>query len=348
MWSALITGGLSLLSGLGARQSAKKQQKLQAAYEYMNFVNRQADIITNRTWTNWKNDVDSSLGSDLQARANQLRDKWDPANVARDAEAAGFNPATWLYAMGGNYGTMQQAAESMWTTGLGMKSPQIYLDDAYEQSAPTAQVPSMLETVGNAALAGWNAYRSDQRVEQSQNFQREMLQTQLSAIQRNGSSIFKSPTDAAKWTFFGSGQIPYSVTAGAANAIKAPGKNGIEIGGWNPEGAKTEYANPLGGFTLPDGTTIGHGNYSRFPSAQAVQGVTGDEGPLPILYGGINTANYLWSWGTGRDFDQSLWIQGRELARSRALTNGGYNNFRDGGWQGGSTTSPGYRTGSQF
>lgn len=174
----LLSFGSSLLSGFGAQQSAKKQQKLQQAYEY-------------QAWQVRQNVASEILG------------KYDFKNIPTDAAAAGFNPVTYLGALGGSYGAMHQLA-------YGMKGQ--------AQAAPTVQVPSSLEVFGGALSAGVGTYLADERVRQSQDFQRQMLQTQISAIQRNGGKPLKLPSavPAANTTFFGSGSIPYAVTAGAA------------------------------------------------------------------------------------------------------------------------------------
>lgn len=188
MWTALISGGLSLLSGFGARQSAAKQQKLQMAYEYQNRMN---NLNTSK----------------------EILEKYDFKNIPRDAAAAGFNPVTYLGALGGSYGAMHQLGYSLQTSNM---------------QAPTAQVPSMMEVVGNGLQAGFNTYLADARVQQSQNFQRELQMTQIRAIQANrgrpiasasagGVATRSAPTPtyaASNTTFFGSGSIPYAISAG--------------------------------------------------------------------------------------------------------------------------------------
>lgn len=177
MWEALISGGLSLLSGFGARQSAQKQQKLQMAFEYQNRIN---NLNTSK----------------------EILEKYDFKLIPTHAAAAGFNPVTYLGALGGSYGAMHQLAYSMQTSNM---------------QAPTAQVPSMLEVVGTGLQSGFKTYLEGSRIAQAQEFQRSQLQTQLSAIQRNGGRPLQLPSavPARNTTFFGSGSIPYSVSAGA-------------------------------------------------------------------------------------------------------------------------------------
>lgn len=219
MFSALLgpalSFGSSLLSGLGSRQSAKKQQKLQAAYEYVNKVRQEEQNAANERNHQFAQAENREIGGRILA-------KYDLQNIARDADKAGFNPATWLAMAGPTYGAMIQ-------TGYGMMTATPFQGEAYMMNAPTAQVPSMLEVAGGAITAGVNTYLADARVTQSQNFQREMLQTQISAIQRNGGKPLKlGSAPASAQTFFGSGSIPYAVAAGTAalsRGITAPGPN---------------------------------------------------------------------------------------------------------------------------
>ena len=86
--SAGLSGGLSLLGGLGARQSAKSQQ-------------RQADA---------------------RAEQSRLQNAWTsaemlenvPRRIAGDAELAGFNPVTWL--QGGALGYYTNAYQMRMTS----------------------------------------------------------------------------------------------------------------------------------------------------------------------------------------------------------------------------------------
>lgn len=119
MWPALISGGLSLLSGLGAQQSAKKQAKTQAASDML-------ARMENERLMNEKNAANKSLGKQLlkypekttekvsETRTSE-RDSSETSTTASSidnysyvdvdammaaAEKAGFNPVTWLNAGG--------------------------------------------------------------------------------------------------------------------------------------------------------------------------------------------------------------------------------------------------------
>lgn len=233
MFAALLgpalSFGSSLISGLGARQSAKKQAKIQAAYEYQNYLLQQQDNERNTALTQWKNEQNYMLGGEVLAR-------WDRNKLVQDADRMGFNPVTYANAFGPSYAAMEQF-------GWQLRSPEILLTNSYMQNAPTTQVPSVTEAVGGAVQAGVNTYLSDRRVAQSQDFQREILATQIAAIQRNGgrpTSAMNVP--AAQRTFFGSGQIPYVVTAGP---VGQSGKSAGIIGfsPWEP--GKVDVTDPF-------------------------------------------------------------------------------------------------------
>lgn len=165
-----LSFGASLLQGFGAQSSAKKMQKLQMAYEYQNYMQR-------------------------QNVAAEVLGKYDLQNIPRDADAAGFNPVTWLNAVGPTYGALLQ-------TGYGFK--------AQGQAAPTVQVPSGLEVFGGALASGVNTFLSDQRTAQSQAFQSSQLDKQLSA------QVKLAQSRGQTLSFFGSGATPYRVSQGAA------------------------------------------------------------------------------------------------------------------------------------
>lgn len=332
MLGALVSGGLSLLGGLGSRQSAKKQQKIQAAYEYQNMVQTGIDNEINRVrieqanatarhYQNLMNEqgraridflnyhgqarqdmlnkygaarqdyinaaLDEAAGvydaagkrgaAAYDALAAEVVGRWDRKDMVRDAEAMGFNPVTWLNAMSTSYAAMEQYGRGLSAAGIDMSynasiggaqyraqkdkfvpeyfvpemytdsysaDPYMYTQKSYMQNAPSAQVPSMLEVVGTAAQTGWNAYASDRRVAQSQDFQREMLATQLSAIQRRNSA---APNGVVAQSFFGSGQIPYSVTAGAQSVGRSPNGVTLPLGLSNWKPGDVEVTNPFSG-----------------------------------------------------------------------------------------------------
>lgn len=267
MFQALIgpalSFGSSLISGLGARQSAKKQQKIQAAYEYQNYLLQERAQNYNRNITENRNAMMAGFGDQVLAQ-------WNPANIALHADAAGFNPATWLGAMGGSYAAMQQY-------GYELKRPELVYDQPYMQNAPTAQVPSTMEAVGGALQAGVSAMLSDWRAADSRNFQREMLATQIAAVSANGGRPGSSMgVPASQRTFFGSGQIPYSVSAGSSSVTRLPP---AAIDGSSPwKVGDVDVTNPFmrGGYIDP-----------TRPDAGALENRYGDDHPIPWIGGWV-------------------------------------------------------------
>lgn len=303
MLDALLSGGLSLISGLGSRQSAKKQQKLQAAYEYVNKVRQEEQTAANERNFQFAQDANremhgraaianSALGKAMVERASGR-------NIIADAELAGFNPTTWLTTMGGMYANL---------AGMGYEMQQVvpfqeqaFQGSAYMMNAPTAQVPSMMEVVGNAATAGFNTLRSDYRVQQQQDFQREMLWTQLDA---------QAMRDATRGTgtFFGSGQIPYRGAAGGWVQRIPSGKVELAPGSYIPKAESTGVTNVWGGLTTPSGLPLGWRDSGRFPDAQAVGQAIGDENPLVSVYGTVvRGTNWVTQGLVGKDADEWLW-----------------------------------------
>lgn len=272
----LLSFGSSLLSGFGAQQSAKKQQKLQQAYEY-------------QAWQVRQNVASEILG------------KYDFKNIPVHAAEAGFNPVTYLGALGGSYGAMHQMAYSF---------------KGQAQAAPTVQVPSGLEVFGGALSAGVGTYLADERVRQSQDFQRQMLQTQISAIQRNGGKPLKlaSAVPAANTTFFGSGSIPYSVTAGAAvsSGFRTPAQV-MGLTEWKPQEVpptdpRTPYMEPGRGPevglmpTFGGGFAVGMSEYAKDRLEEDPAGVfawTVRNRLSPIFgeqHGSLEPAGWGWKW----------------------------------------------------
>lgn len=209
----MILGGLSfggqLLSGLGAQQSAKKQQKLEAAYEYQNFQLQEAANAQNL-----------SIGQ-------QLVTMYDPATrLVGDAAKAGFNPVTWGAMMGGLYQNMTQY-------GWALQKPELYF-----QSAPKTAVPSTLSAIGGAISAGAttlaSAHANTQRVDAVN--QSAMLQY-LSSVQRaraggNALSGLGTPAfDSTPRQVLSGGGAAAALSIGAGFGGKAPKLNawGVDV-----------------------------------------------------------------------------------------------------------------------
>lgn len=152
---ALSFGG-SLLSGMGAKQASAKQARLQAIAD------------ANAAQANFEtlqrvNAIRTQLGEKLIAAS-------DPKVAVAEAEAAGFNPVTWLSA---GYGARVGA-----------------LSDAYRLQVPeyslvqASQVPqqhSMLSAFGGALSAGTNMLATQYRANQSYDLQMTRMAMGLSA-----------------------------------------------------------------------------------------------------------------------------------------------------------------------
>lgn len=139
---ALSMGG-SLLSGLGASQSASKANKRAA--------NLQA----------WADQENHALGE-------QIKKVYAPSQIPLDAASAGFNPVTYLGAMGGSYG-------AMWQMGWGLE----------QRHAPQQQaVPSTLSAIGGAITAGADSLSSSLATNKKIEAQQEGLATYLASVQQ--------------------------------------------------------------------------------------------------------------------------------------------------------------------
>ena len=138
MWGALISGGLSLVSGLFARNDAKKALKAAQAAQ------AKAD------------EHNISLGSHYRKLPYVAM-----GELVSDAEKHGFNPLTILRAGGlSAYGKAQQVPGYQ----MQMIGP-----------APTANIPSMGSVVAGALSAGFNTYRQDAIRHENMAFQNSLM-----------------------------------------------------------------------------------------------------------------------------------------------------------------------------
>lgn len=187
----LILGGLSfggsLLSGFGARSSAKKQQKLQAAYEYVNKVRQEEQNAANERnfmfaqATN--REAFDRMVAGNKALGQRMIDASSGSALVADAGIAGFNPVTWLSGMGSRYAS--QALAGWQLQQEQMFEEQAYQGQQYMMQAPTTQVPSVIQAIGGAVSAGASSLQqslmNNKRVESAN--QSAMLQY-LASVQR--------------------------------------------------------------------------------------------------------------------------------------------------------------------
>lgn len=275
MWGSLLAGGLSLLSGFGAQQSAKKQAKQQAANDYIanatnarnvgrtNAINTKLGQKLGKALVNSKQTVTEhtqgsvTLNRESGSDSGSDTDNYsyvDTAAMMAAADAAGFNPVTFLNAGGmqaytqtgsrtrgweRSFDNQTEITDLMVTTKskghnaaagyqlmAGLMSPQTF----QMQSSQAVKIPSMLETIGDAGTAALNQYNNDARHQSNQDFQREMLGKQLDAIQKNSgrnnnpSRSFYSPTTT---TSGGKTVTSAGGALGSGPSISGPFERGI-------------------------------------------------------------------------------------------------------------------------
>lgn len=247
MLTALIGGGLSLLSSFGAAKSAKSQARRQQAMEEeaRRYNQYQVDLA---------NSHNEALGRELlETPARRMeRNGVDVDAMMLDAERAGFNPVTWLQsgalqAYGWSDVAETQPAEAF---RMMMRSP------LQVQAGTAANIPSALQAIGDAGKAALNIYRQDAAVEDSQNFQRELLSMRLDQVARNGGSLGGS--------MFGS--VPRITTAGSAtSSSKSPA---LTDRGFESDPAKMTPS--------VFGRSSWWQNDQRWPNADSVTGVYGE------------------------------------------------------------------------
>ncbi|AXH76441.1 MAG: hypothetical protein [Microviridae sp.] len=275
----LILGGLSLggslLSGLGAQSSAKKQAKIEAAYQYQNYL-LQVE----------RNNINKQIGIDLV-------DRYGGANIAQDAYKAGYNPVTWLGAMGGMYGNLTQYGESL------------KVGTDYMQSAPTTQVPSTLSVIGNAISAGAStlnsASQNSKRVD-AQNFATTMQYvSNVQKMRASGNSMAGLGTPF----FESAGQVLSGGGAAAALSLgRMPKVQPSKLNDWGLQVKPPEASTP---------SWMGVGDQS-ISGAQTAQDAY--DWPLSIPFGAVKFGADVYRKFTGRQFMGDFWADNSEMMRS--------------------------------
>lgn len=191
-----LQGGLSLISGMGAQQAAKKQGRLQMMEDArMDALNMERQALVNQ--------ANRDLGRELltvEEKTTVADNSWQrtQGNVDLGAfmaagEAAGFNPVTWLNsgALGLFANSFTENGGSVITTKIGHNAA-----DAYRMMMPSTvmgtptqipKVPSMMEVFGNAGTAALGTFRDQYNKDNSLAFQSSALDRQLAAMaQRQG------------------------------------------------------------------------------------------------------------------------------------------------------------------
>lgn len=250
---ALVAGGLSLISGLGARQAAKKQAKTQAAHDLINNMRNAAAVAS----TNKEN---KALGRALMKKKEITTEQVDRttehaeggsswSEVAQDnysfvdvdammdaADRAGFNPQTWLNAGGmqaytqtgsrsrtdGGYASWSRDVDSSTTTTTrkghnAVAAMQLMSpESALVTSSAVPKIPTVAEAVGDAGAAALKTYREDSARLQGQDFQREMLGKQIQAIQDNNARTMSRTVNQGTPSYSTSGE---TVTGGKTGSL---------------------------------------------------------------------------------------------------------------------------------
>lgn len=232
MFAALAMAGLSaagsLMQGIGASQASAKQARLQA--------------IADATARNENQKVLDEVNAYKRAAGQMLVDMSHPSVAVAEAEAAGFNPVTWLSA---GYGTRMQSLASAYE----LMTPAYQLQSA-------SQVPqqhSMLSAFGGALSAGASAFGTQYRADQSYNLQLDRMMLSSQAGNFGGSAFSPAYYGGAGGTVrSASGGGTVAGTGGLSSSLGwpdhgswKPGKN--EVTAWSPVAPVDPYSADVGG-----------------------------------------------------------------------------------------------------
>lgn len=274
MIGALVTGGISLLGGLFGRSDKKKQERAAAAAQAKA---EKANAIAIQD----ANRVNAGLADVLnqtplvERRSTSTRRSLDVAGMMAAAEASGFNPVTFLQGGGMQAFISEEVYEDGISTGHNAVAAAQLASPQVQQVAPkpTSTAPGLGSVFTNALSAGFGAYQDQKAREDSQNFQKELLNMQLNGIQKangtGGSRSFYVPSKTTSGS-----QVTSAGSAGLGSVSK-------------PKPGDTTLTNP---HPRPiDPTIIDTDAYS------ALYGEPGEYvfGPLNMMHNGI-----YWLTGT--------------------------------------------------
>lgn len=240
MWPMLamtaISGGMSLMSGIGARNSSAKQGRLQMIEDgRMDALNQERLAVMNRQR--------EALGREMLTVEEKTTDEtWQTNSHELDIDAfmaagekAGFNPVTWL-----NSGALSMFSTQVTQNGGTVTKQGHNAADAFKLMAPDAyygtptqipKVPDMLEVFGNAGTAALGTFKDLYKMQSSQDFQSSMLDRQLTAMaqrQMGGGSTL------------GGGSFGSSVTMGGRAGSSTGLSGGKNAANTNPYPASWE------------------------------------------------------------------------------------------------------------
>lgn len=184
---ALVAGGVSLLSGLFGRSSAKKQAKKEedAIRKANDVATAQAEEM-NRT-IRARADA-SALVPVATERETVTQGGVDMKAFMSAAEENGFNPLTFLRS--GALSLFANNTTNDWTCTTGERAMDAALSGTYlPQLSPViaqTKVPGMGDVFGNALTSGANQYLADLSQQQNNDFQMALLERQLAGAQQRG------------------------------------------------------------------------------------------------------------------------------------------------------------------
>lgn len=270
----LISGGLSMLSGISSAKQAAKQSRLQ-------YIQEETAHIKNNRRIQKANKANKKLGRELLATpmVTEEQSHVDVAGMMAAAEASGINPITFVR----NGGLQAYAGSKQTVTGhnaaaaFQLMSPQVYTRGA--STAPHSA--NIGGAVANGLSDGFNAFMDVVNRNQTQQFQKELLGMQLDAVQRSG---FKGSRSFSVPTMKTSGSI--STTKMVGGLAGMPGD--ISVG-------DREWTNPF-----PTGTNLKVD--PTVPNAEQAETRYGDI--LQELFGGFNLLNDMRYTMTGKTLAQ--------------------------------------------
>lgn len=191
MLGALVAGGVSLLSGLFGRSSAKKQAKKEE-----DAIRKANDVATAQA---------EQMNREIRARADAAA--LVPVATSREtasrtesgvdmkafmsaAEENGFNPLTFLRSGALSLFANTTTSTEDWTCTTGERAMDAALSGTYLPSLQpvisSTKVPGVGDVFGNALTAGANQYLSDLSQQQNNDFQMALMERQLAGAQQRG------------------------------------------------------------------------------------------------------------------------------------------------------------------
>lgn len=258
MLGALIGGGISLLGGLFGRSDKKKQEQRQHQLDEMMGLRNLALV---------------EAGNKERLRiAKELANTpltFDAKGFMKGAEAAGFNPVTF----------MQGGGMALYTKGHNAAAAaQIAVPDVFQWGGrQAAEIPSIGSVAANALSTGFSIYQDGANRLADQAFQKEMLGLQLNAVQASNARRSRSFN------------VPFTVGAGTAT------RSG---------GGGTYLRSPFSDASIEAGQRTATNPYRMgnvdptVPDAEMAETRYGDLGQE--LFGATNALNDLWYGITGK------------------------------------------------